>query len=48
MQLALYRLAWAAHLGVPVDDVGAAFVIVGTGEVVRPDTNAEVSLLLAQ
>jgi DNA helicase-2/ATP-dependent DNA helicase PcrA len=48
MQLALYRLAWAALMGAPVEHVDAAFVIVGTGEVVRPDTAAEVALLLAQ
>ncbi|MCX6434071.1 MAG: ATP-dependent DNA helicase, partial [Actinobacteria bacterium] len=48
MQLALYRLAWAALMGVSVEQVDAAFVIVGTGEVVRPDTSAELALLLAQ
>ena len=38
MQLALYRLAWARLMDVPVEQVSAAFVIVGTGEVLRPDT----------
>jgi DNA helicase-2/ATP-dependent DNA helicase PcrA len=48
MQLAIYRLAWARRMGVPVDQVDAAFVIVGTGEVVRPDTSADVARLLDQ
>ena len=48
MQLAIYRLAWAQRTGVPVDRVAAAFVIVGTGEVLRPDTDAAVARLLAQ
>lgn len=47
MQLALYRLAWANLKGVPVDEVDAAFVMVATGEVVRPDTSAELAQLLA-
>ena len=45
-QLALYRLAWANLQGVPVDEVDAAFVMVATGEVVRPDTSAELAHLL--
>ncbi|GHF65304.1 ATP-dependent DNA helicase [Streptomyces thermodiastaticus] len=36
LQLAVYRLAWAEQQGVPLDRVGAAFVYVRTGEVVRP------------
>ena len=47
MQLAVYRVAWAQHAGVPVEQVGAAFVIVGTGEVLRPDTTAELEQLRA-
>ena len=47
MQLAVYRLAWARQAGVPLEQVSAAFVIVGTGEVLRPDTAAAVELLLA-
>ncbi len=46
MQLALYRLAWAHLQGVPVDEVDAAFVMVATGEVVRPDTSAALAQLL--
>jgi DNA helicase-2/ATP-dependent DNA helicase PcrA len=45
MQLALYRLAWAQLSGVSIDAVDAAFVIVSTGEVVRPDTSALITLL---
>ncbi len=45
MQLALYRLAWARLADVPVEQVSAAFVIVGAGEVVRPDTSSEVARL---
>ncbi|MBA2808826.1 ATP-dependent helicase [Streptomyces sp. KM273126] len=37
LQLALYRLAWAEQQGVPLESVGAAFLYVRTGEVVRPD-----------
>ncbi len=47
MQLALYRLAWSQLRGVPIDEIGAAFVVVGTGEVLRPDTSAELSSLLS-
>ncbi|MDP9431139.1 MAG: ATP-dependent helicase [Actinomycetota bacterium] len=36
LQLAVYRVAWAAIAGVPLDQVGAAFLYVRTGEVVRP------------
>lgn len=46
MQLALYRLAWANLRRVAVDDVDAAFVLVSTGEVIRPDTSAELAALL--
>ncbi|CAL9576334.1 ATP-dependent DNA helicase Rep [Streptomyces sp. enrichment culture] len=37
LQLAVYRLAWAEQQGVPPESVGAAFLYVRTGEVVRPD-----------
>ncbi len=47
MQLAIYRLAWAQRMGIPVEQVDAAFVIVATGEVLRPDTSAELARLLA-
>ncbi|MPY62940.1 PD-(D/E)XK nuclease family protein, partial [Streptomyces spongiae] len=36
LQLALYRLAWAEQQDVPLESVGAAFLYVRTGEVVRP------------
>ena len=36
LQLAIYRLAWAGIAGVPVESVGAAFLYVRTGELVRP------------
>jgi DNA helicase-2/ATP-dependent DNA helicase PcrA len=47
MQLAIYRLAWARVRGIPVEDVDAAFVLVATGEVVRPDTDRQVQALLS-
>jgi DNA helicase-2/ATP-dependent DNA helicase PcrA len=37
LQLAVYRLAWAAQLGVDPREVTAAFVYVADGEVERPD-----------
>ncbi|MCT9091001.1 UvrD-helicase domain-containing protein [Streptomyces sp. ASQP_92] len=36
LQLAVYRVAWAEQLGVPLESVEAAFVYVRTGETVRP------------
>jgi DNA helicase-2/ATP-dependent DNA helicase PcrA len=36
VQLAAYRLAWAALAGVPVDQVRAAFVYVRDGRTIRP------------
>jgi DNA helicase-2/ATP-dependent DNA helicase PcrA len=36
LQLAVYRLAWAEIVGLPVERVTAAFLYVRTGEVVRP------------
>jgi DNA helicase-2/ATP-dependent DNA helicase PcrA len=36
LQLAIYRLAWAGIAGVPVEAVGAAFLYIRTGELVRP------------
>ena len=47
LQLALYRLAWSQRVGVPVDEVSAAFVLVSTGEVLRPDTGPALAALLA-
>ena len=46
-QLAIYRLAWAHIAGVPWREVDAAFVMVATGEELRPSTDAEVEKLLA-
>ncbi|MFF3372791.1 UvrD-helicase domain-containing protein [Streptomyces sp. NPDC002680] len=37
LQLAVYRLAWAEQQGVPLEAVGAAFLYVRSGEIVRPD-----------
>jgi DNA helicase-2/ATP-dependent DNA helicase PcrA len=37
LQLAVYRVAWAELAAVPVERVGAAFVYVRDGSVVRPD-----------
>jgi DNA helicase-2/ATP-dependent DNA helicase PcrA len=45
LQLALYRLAWAQITGIDVAQVAAAFVMVPTGEVIRPDTDSLVTLL---
>ncbi len=45
MQLALYRLAWSQVAGIDVARVTAAFVMVPTGEVIRPDTDALVAML---
>ena len=45
MQLALYRLAWVTLTGVPVEEVSAAFVLVATGEVLRPDTSVALATL---
>jgi DNA helicase-2/ATP-dependent DNA helicase PcrA len=45
-QLAIYRLAWSHIAGVPWRDVDAAFVMVATGEELRPSTDAEVEELL--
>jgi len=36
VQLAIYRLAWAAWKGIPVADIDAVFVFLPAGEVVRP------------
>ena len=46
-QLAVYRLAWARMQGVDWRNVDAAFVMVATGEELRPDTDSEVQDLLA-
>ncbi|MEU6401335.1 UvrD-helicase domain-containing protein [Streptomyces sp. NPDC046985] len=52
LQIAVYRLAWAERHGVPLERVGAAFLYVRTGEVVRfadlPDRAALERLLLEE
>lgn len=50
VQLAMYRLAWAAREGVSVDDVDAAFYYVATDTTVRPErllTRLEIERLIA-
>ncbi|MDX6242553.1 MAG: ATP-dependent helicase UvrD/PcrA, partial [Frankiales bacterium] len=49
LQLAIYRLAWAGIAGVPVESVGAAFLYVRTGDLVRPElaTAADIAALLS-
>ena len=37
LQLAIYRVAWAELVGVPVEKVRTAFYYVRTGEVIEPD-----------
>jgi DNA helicase-2/ATP-dependent DNA helicase PcrA len=46
LQLALYRLAWARISGVDWRDVDAGFVMVATGEVIRPATDGDIEALL--
>ncbi len=41
LQLAIYRLAWAEQTGVPLEDIDAAFFLVASGEVVRPQQLAD-------
>ncbi|MFI7009156.1 ATP-dependent DNA helicase [Streptomyces sp. NPDC050145] len=51
LQLAVYRLAWAEHQGVPLEAVDAAFLYVRSGETVRPRRlpgRAELERLLTQ
>ena len=45
-QLAIYRIAWSQIHGVDWRDVDAAFVMVATGEEIRPDTDDDVLALL--
>ncbi len=37
LQLAIYRVAWAELLDVPLESVRAAFYYVRTGQLVEPD-----------
>ncbi|MCW2760545.1 MAG: UvrD/REP helicase [Marmoricola sp.] len=51
LQLAVYRVAWAELMGVPPDDVRAAFHYVRSGETVEPDDLADrqgLELILLQ
>ncbi len=52
LQLAIYRLAWARHQGVPPEAVGAAFAFVRSGTVQRleglPDEQALAQVLAGQ
>ena len=47
LQLAIYRVAWAEMFGVAVNEVDASFVIVPTGEVVRPESLPDRAVLEA-
>ena len=47
LQLAIYREAWAREVGVPPTAVGAAFVFVRSGTVVRPDDLADADGIAA-
>jgi DNA helicase-2/ATP-dependent DNA helicase PcrA len=49
LQLAIYRLAWAGIAGVPVESVGAAFLYIRTGDLVRPELASadEIAALLS-
>ncbi len=47
LQLAIYRVAWAELMGVPVDRVRAAFYYVRTGDLVAPDRLGDRSALEA-
>ena len=49
VQLAVYRLAWSAWKGIPLDEVDAAFYYVATDQTVRPQrllTRAELEVLV--
>lgn len=46
-QLAIYRLAWARIAGVDWEGVRAGFVMVSTGEIIRPDTDGDIRGFLA-
>jgi DNA helicase-2/ATP-dependent DNA helicase PcrA len=41
LQLAIYRVAWAEQTGAPLDSIDAAFFLVASGEVVRPQRLAD-------
>lgn len=46
LQLAIYRLAWAQVRAVPIEQVDAAFYVVGTGETIRPESFPDLSIRL--
>jgi DNA helicase-2/ATP-dependent DNA helicase PcrA len=46
-QLAIYQLAWARIAGVSWQDVRAGFVMVSSGEIIRPDTDRDIRSFLA-
>lgn len=52
LQLAVYRLAWAGIADVPLTEVGAGFLYVRTGEIVRPpdlpDADSIAALLMGE
>ena len=41
LQLAIYRCAWADLARIPMEQIDAAFLIVRSGEVVRPEHLAD-------
>ncbi|WP_299033498.1 UvrD-helicase domain-containing protein [uncultured Pseudokineococcus sp.] len=47
VQLAVYRLAWSRVVGVPLEDVSAAFFYAATGSTVRPVEGLDEQALLA-
>lgn len=47
LQLAIYRIAWSQLRGVPIESVDAAFVLLATGEVVRPVDLADIDDIAA-
>ncbi|WNM23918.1 ATP-dependent DNA helicase [Demequina capsici] len=50
VQLAMYRLAWSEHTGLPLDQIDAAFYYVAADRTVRPERlldRAEIEALIA-
>jgi len=50
VQLSMYRLAWSARTGMPVDQIDAAFYYVANDATVRPERlldRQEIEALLA-
>ena len=46
MQLAVYRLAWSRLVGVPLEEVSAAFFYAASGQTVRPVEGLDEQALL--